>query len=393
MGLTDISGSTSHRRRRLTAAALVALGALAAFAVDRAAADQPPNVIVIAGDDHTWPFYGFMGDPIVQTPNFDRLADSGAVFPVAHSSATVCRPSLESLLYGVYPKDKRPPRPGPRRYDAIGHYLQQAGYATYLFGKIWNSPGEYGFLESDQFWWIRPTNVNAALAWIDGRPPTQPWAMWWGTRLPHKGFKAPAHFQQLYASLPIDPTLKLYYANISWLDDLIGQLLDGLESRGLRQNTLIIYVNDNGFWFDAKYSRREDGFRTPIIVSYPAAIPPGQRFDGANLRMAHALDILPTILDYAGLPRPAHLAGTSLRGLVEGTQVEPWREYLFDHQGRFRFVRTQDGFRYWKLGTHRRALYDLNNDPREEIDLSADPAHQARIATLDAVLNAWWNPQ
>ena len=95
-------------------------------------------------------------------------------------------------------------------------------------------------------------------------------------------------------------------------------------------------------------------------MSYPAAIPAGQRFDGPNLRMAHALDILPTLLDYAGEPIPPHLAGMSLRPLVEGTQVAPWREYLFDHRGRFRFVRTQDGFRYWKLGANRRALYDLN---------------------------------
>jgi uncharacterized sulfatase len=377
--------------RRLTAARFVIALALVACAAARATAAQPPNIILIAGDDHTWPFYGFMDDPYVQTPNFDRLADSGALFPVAHSSATVCRPSLTSLLTGVYPKDKRPPRPGPRHHVPMGQYLYEAGYTTYEFGKIWGSPAEFGFFAADPFWWVRPTNLDVAFQWIDAQPTNKPWAIWWGTRLPHKGFKAPSEFQQIYAPLPIDPVLKLYYANISWLDDLIGQLLDGLESRGLRENTLIIYVNDNGLWFDSKYSRNEDGFRTPIILSYPAAIAPGQRFDGANLRMAHANDILPTMLDYAGAPIPPVLAGMSLRPLVEGQSV-PWRQYLFDQQGKFRFVRTTDGFRYWKLGPSRRALYDLNADPRENIDLSGNPAYQGLMSTLDAELDAWWNP-
>ncbi len=366
--------------------------ALLGRAPDCAAQQERPNIIWIIGDDHTWPFYGFMGHPIVQTPNLDRLADSGALFPVGHSAASVCKPSFRSLLTGVYPKDFKRHSRGGNGLPYVAQTLAAAGYATFGYGKLWKKFSEVGFVDSEKSFILPRETIEPILDYIDSHMDSQPWFIWYGTRLPHWPFDAPPQFWALYAGLGLDLAEQGYYANISRLDELIGQLLDGLEARGVRHNTLIMYISDNGFFFDSKLTSREDGFRSPIILSYPDAIVAGQRFDGAKLKMAHALDFVPTVLDYAGLPIPPELEGMSLRPLVEGQSVPSWRTYLFDQRGKKRFLRTESGLRYWKLGKRKAHLFDLNTDPREEIDLIADPTYQAIIPVLDAALDDWWYP-
>ena len=158
------------RTRRAVIAGAVVAGVLLVAGVVKAQVQPPPNMIFIMADDQAWPFYGFMREiqaridaaasdpndplhafphqtqhpsfplpPVFITPNLDRLATRGVVFPVGHSGGSVCRPSLRSVLNGVYMKDFRRHRP------YIPHYLTQVGYNSFGFGKLWQAYAQAGF--------------------------------------------------------------------------------------------------------------------------------------------------------------------------------------------------------------------------------------------------------
>ena len=113
--------------------------------------DSPPNIIMIIGDDHGWLYSGFTGDEIVQTPALDQLADEGTVFTHGYSTASVCRPALQSLLSGLHPdhwariiediqaEQVSPiPQVGQVLYlDTLPRRLKEAGYSSFEAGKYW----------------------------------------------------------------------------------------------------------------------------------------------------------------------------------------------------------------------------------------------------------------
>jgi len=218
----------------------------------------------------------------------------------------------------------------------------------------------------------------------------------------------------------------LSYAMEAWLDDGVRQLVEKLEKAGQHEKTMYVFVIDNG-WCNglvSKGSPFEKGVRTPIFFSLGGTVPAGQRFDD----LVSTLDLYPTILDYAGVEVPATAAGRSLRARIEGRPCEP-REELFgaiypafatkDDQRPERdvyalYVRTKK----WKYiyfvqdvvaernGNYLRIqsietdyptrsagdqdLYDLENDPYEQHNLSGDPAHRQRLAEMKQRVMQWW---
>jgi uncharacterized sulfatase len=367
-----------------------------------AASDARPNIMFIMSDDHPWPAFGFMKTiqdsgtfpvptqhpdyPPIDTPNLDRLAARGAIFPVGASAASKCIPSYRSLLTGLYPLGRS------RENDAsdlkVPAHLAGAGYISYGFGKMWSTFENAGFTHGGVRDWDAPrVTLDPIWGFIDARDEGgPPWFVWYGPRLPHEGYTESERYRALFpTSLFKDrgEVGRKHYANIMLLDYWIGQLLDGIEARGLNENTLIVLMSDNGYLMrNSKDRSGENGVRTPFLVSLPSVIP-------ANLvlpQMVHSVDVLPTLLDYAETAPPAGIDGTSMRQYIEDPSL-PGRDFLFSRFGKqLLFLRSRDGFRFG-LRNGRSELYDLTVDPDELNNLASHPDYRARVPALQHALS------
>ncbi|HUP49707.1 MAG TPA: sulfatase [Thermoanaerobaculia bacterium] len=189
--------------------------------------------------------------------------------------------------------------------------------------------------------------------------------------------------------------VKNYYRVLLSVDENVGRVLDFLDQNGLRENTIVVYTSDNGFFLGEHglYDKRlmyEPSIRVPLAVRYPARVAPGS-VDRSN--MVLNVDVAPTLLQLAGVPVPLGLHGRSMVPLLLGAKV-PWRdaflyeyyEYPAGHCARkHRGIRTDR----WKLihffeQPQEWELYDLQNDPDETRNLAGSRAHAATMATLKA---------
>jgi arylsulfatase A-like enzyme len=194
--------------------------------------------------------------------------------------------------------------------------------------------------------------------------------------------------------------LKGYFAAVTAMDLNVGRLLDRLEEMGLRENTLVVFVSDNGFscghhgfWGkgNGTHPRNmyENSIKVPAIFSHPGSLPQGHVTDA----MVTAYDFMPTLLDYVDLPRPEgrNLPGRSFLPTLRGEAAEGHEAVMvYDEYGPVRMIRTAE----WKY-THRypdgpHDLYDLVNDPDERQNLAADPAQAPRIRDLRGQMEEWF---
>ncbi len=349
-----------------------------------------PNILLVIGDDHGYPFYGFMGHKVVKTPVMDKLVREGALFPFCHNSSPACMASLETILVGLYPKDFSAGKT-PTDYT-MPKALKPAGYATYGIGKFWSGFGKRGFDD-----YVQKSNMLIArrtmepiFDYIDGHL-DKPFFAWYAPRLPHVPLNAPQKYRDLYPNE--EKEAQGYYANISWFDEKLGELVAHLEKRKIRDRTLILYVSDNGYFLPkSKSVFGENGYRTVLFANFPGVIPPGLRYED---KLTHTIDILPTFLDYAGLPARKELEGRSLRPLLEGKKETPWRKYLFGQDTRGSSRRSPASNRYavnpdrMKLYTERNQLFDLKSDPNEDKNLIADPNYKALVDELRRAVEGW----
>lgn len=404
--------------------------------------DVPPNIIMIIGDDHGWLYSGFTGDEIVQTPTLDRLAQEGTVFTHGYSTNSSCRPALQTLLSGLHPnhwariiEDIQANQVNPIRQidqvlylDTLPRRLREAGYSSFEAGKFWEGTYAMGGFDAGMADVITYGSNNAGQDFA--RPSIQalwdfldetedPFFLWLAPMLPHVPFDPPREFTSLYENLGLTPTALTYYANITRLDRFVDRVLEGLAERGIQENTLIIYVSDNGWeqdpyiehWFGAiiggsrgKFSNYELGFRTPIIFHWPGVVPAGERLSD----LVSFEDLYATILDYGGVSPGVHELGISLLDRVHGEET-PVRDQLFGLQQTRRttkeewipgsglgalfkaedvgFART-DTWRYISfMDQGRSELYLIEEDPLEQVNLIDDYPEVAE--ELDRDLARW----
>ena len=369
------------------------------FACVSVAAAKPPNIVLIIGDDIEWSHYGFMAHPIIQTPNLDRLAAEGAVFVQGQVPASICQPTLQTLLSGLHPlqwiskRDALPPAPLRQevaRYRTLPRELQRSDYLSWEGGKLWEgSYAQAGFthglateptdaigIGGEDFGRSKEAPLEPLLEFLDivGR---RPFFLWFAPSLPHVPFDPPKELLDLYVADPPYPRIaQRYYAQVTRLDALIGALLDELEARGLRRNTLIVYLGDNGWGRGfispgpgGKGSPYDSGTRTPIIFSWPGHIRAGIREE-----VVAAEDLFPTLLDFAGLRSPSDRAGVSLREALVGGAAVPRQEYVSWQLARGvfvgAFVRTRE-WRYIFRRNFTEELYHIPTDPYEQENLAA----------------------
>ncbi len=188
---------------------------------------------------------------------------------------------------------------------------------------------------------------------------------------------------------------RAYYATISFVDAQIGRVLDALDRLGLRENTIVVFWSDHGYllgehglWM--KQSCFEESARVPLIIAAPGAKARGK----ASPRTVELIDLYPTLADLAGLPKPAHVEGASLRPLLNDPKAK-WARPAFTQVQRGGFpgytVRTER-WRYivWDDGGKGAELYDHEKDPRELKNLASQKKFAKVEAELQALVRANW---
>jgi arylsulfatase A-like enzyme len=185
----------------------------------------------------------------------------------------------------------------------------------------------------------------------------------------------------------------MYHRLTERVDGEIGELLDGLKQAGFENNTLIIFTSDHGD-MDASHHLMskcipyEESVGVPLLLKYKGNIP-SNKTDSTHL-ISTGLDILPTLCDYAGVKKPEHLLGESLRPLAEGERVESWRPYVASESDWFRMIRSQR-YKYcaFAIADKKELLVDMENDPGEMRNLADDPDYQDVLIEHRRLLADW----
>ncbi len=414
-------------------------------AASRSPGDRPPNVVLIMTDDQGYGDFSNMDHPYLKTPNLDRLRSESVSFE-NFLVAPVCAPTRAGLLTGRYTYRTGTHDTYQSRVNmwpdekTIAEYLKDAGYATGLFGK-WHLGYNYPLRACDQgfdtyiTWQEMQHSRQFPLMEEDGRfvfypefmsnvfcdkasefirkNKERPFFCYYPLFLPHTH---PDNLQVLEKYVErfrqfdeLTEGSREIFGMIEMADELIGRLLGTLDREGLRDNTIIIFLSDNGAvprryrdgtpepnagFRGHKNQVYEGGIRSPFYVRWPSRLPAGTTVK----QMGSYIDILPTILDLCGvLPdkweKP--LDGLSLVPLLTGA-AEPWPDRSFfmhfirGGPEQIRAAKWENGCvrtDRWKL-VNGKELYDLESDRNESDNLAQQ--HLARVAEMRAAYEAWF---
>lgn len=405
-----------------------------------AVAAPRPNIVIFVADDLGWDDCGAYGRPQVGTPNIDGLAREGLRFTSAFLTCSSCSPSRASILTGRWPHNTGAEQlhwPVPAEQVLVSEPLRKAGYWTAAAGKWHLGPEVKG-----QFDLVAEGKADRWLPTLAQRPADKPFFLWLASTDPHRPYKPgatePPHDPQKVVVPPYLPDvpetrrdLALYYDAISRLDRDMGQVLAELDRSELADNTLVLFLTDNGRPFPrCKTTVYDSGIKTPFIVRWPRTIAAG----GTCAGLVSSIDIAPTLLELAGAAPSPTFQGSSLAHFLRDPKASGdaavfaehnWHDYTsYDRAvrtSRFKYIRN--GYldlpltppadavsgptfqamrvlqRSGKLTAAQQAcfqtprpaeeLYDMANDPDELHNLAADPAYAAELARLRAMLDAW----
>ena len=430
-------------------------------------ATQPrPNVVMLISDDQTWTDFGFMGHPVVNTPHLDRLASEGLLFPHGYVTMSLCRPSLASMITGLYPHQSRIATAyplgtpmldhPPRLFARTGEYwrlhqrmiqfidfiptlpslLGEWGYKSLQTGKWWEGHfGRGGFTSGMTLgtpikgdtkrvaWNWRGGDRGVAIAREVGLKPIydfiehvedRPFFIWYAPAIPHNPHNPPQRLLEKYVDKTESVHIARYWAMCEWFDETCGELLDYLDRNDLAENTLVVFVVDNGYipridapgadYARSKGSTYDGGIRTPIILRWPGRIEP-RRDDG----LVSIVDLAPTILTACGLKPTEQMSGLDLLDPVALAARKAIFGAVYTHSAADinrpeRSLKARWGIESnWKLIvpgiayvedpqiSRRYELYNLEADPHEKNNLAA--AHPDRVERLRLAINQWWPAQ
>lgn len=417
------------------------------------AQSQLPNIIYILSDDHAWTDYSFAGHPHIQTPNIDRLAAEGLTFSRGYSTAPLCSPSLASIITGLYPQQHKITGNDPtfafsgNRYNpdwqvtrsklyreeylkefqkqqTIPMLLKDLGYLSFQSGKWWGGHwSEGGFTHGmthgdptrggrhgDEGLKIGREGMDPIFDFMDEAiEKKKPFFVWYAPFLPHSPHTPPDSLLQKYLPKAPTKTIASYWAMIEWLDITVGQLVDRLEEKGLTENTLVVYVTDNGWIQDpekpniyapgSKQDPQDMGIRTPIIYKWPKKIKP--KMDTENL--ASSIDIATTTLAAVGLKPLESMQGINMmdqkavakrktifsldftHDMVAANQPEKSLESRMIITSKWKMIVPEETNANLKSVL----LYDILKDPKEEKNLAS--ANPEVVGSLMKQLDSWWN--
>ena len=410
-----------------------------ALAVTARAATKP-NIIFILTDDQGYGDISAHGNPLLKTPNLDRLHGESARFTDFHVSPT-CAPTRAALLTGrhefrngvthtIEERERLTP-------DAItlAQVLRRAGYATGIFGK-WHlgdepdrQPGQRGFgevfihgaggigqsypgscgdapgntyfdpliLHNGTFvkthGYCTDIFFSRAIEWMDGQLDAHiPFVAWIATNAPHEPLSCPPEYERPYAGL-VPAKVATFFGMIANIDENVGRVLAKLEEWGIEKNTLVIFMNDNGgtagvkVWNagmrGAKVTPWLGGTRAASFWRWPGTFAPGDR-----LQLTAHVDFFPTLAELAGAElgekERAQVEGRSLVPLLRDSAA-PWPERtLFTHVGRWKHGEAAAA-KYLNCSVRTPRWHLVNVHPKAEkawqlFDVQADPGEQHDVA-------------
>jgi arylsulfatase A-like enzyme len=441
----------SHFLRAAACAAAVSL-----FAADGVAAATPkaqpaakPNIVYIVADDLGWKDVGFHGSQVILTPTIDKLASGGAKLEQFYAQP-MCTPTRAALMTGRYPL-----RYGLQTAVILsGHTyglatdewllpqaLKTAGYRTAIVGK-WHLghadrkywPRQRGFDyqygpligEIDYFthqqhgvvdWYRNNERVveegysttllgNDAVKLIESHDPKVPLYLYLTFNAPHTPYQAPPEYLDRYKSVE-DPSLRAYAASITAMDDQIARVLQALEQRGMRKNTLVLFQSDNGGtrnamfagegdmskikipcdngpYRDGKGSLYEGGTRVAALANWPGHIPAGSTVSG----MLHVVDMFPTLLHVAGVTASEGkpLDGLDAWATIAEGRPSPRTEIVYNVEPFRAGLRQGDWKLVWRTPLPAAIeLYDIAADPSEKSNVADQ--HPDIVAALQKRVN------
>jgi len=436
-------------------------GGLAAMATGAKPA-RKPNIVLIYADDMGWGDVGYHGVKDIVTPNIDALAAGGMQMAQGYVSASVCGPSRCGLLTGVHqqrfgcganppekgwPDNPRFPLAGlPLSQPILPQYLKKVGYRTGVIGK-WHlgihktmRPLKrgfdefYGFLNgAHSYTRSAATFVGNASLWpifendrivkFDGyltdvfadkavdfirRNKTKPFFLYHAPNAVHAPWEVPEPYLKRVRHI-IPENRRLYAAMVLALDDSVGRIMKTLKAEGLADNTIVMFISDNGpphgqkpintpgdqmasagplrGWKGDCY---EGGIRVPFVINWPGVLKPGSRYDQPVI----TLDIMPTLLAHLGMDHSGQglsFDGTNLLPHLTGKKTARPHDILYWRRDSDYAIRRGD----WKLtwndgrptGPNRAELFDLAGDPGERHDLIKK---RPRIASeLQKLFDKW----
>lgn len=419
-----------------------------------------PSLLVVLADDLGWGDLQCQGQSRIETPHLDRMAAEGMRFEAGYAGSTVCAPSRSVLMTGLHTghtrvrgNDRIPLRPED---TTVAEVLREAGYRTALFGK-WGlgNPGStghplrqgferfYGFTDQVHAHNSWPTHLlegedrvplanlvpnegqwgqgkaternewapgrihEEAVGWLRGLREEDPFFLYYATTVPHAnneagndGMEVPSLLQYADRDWPLRQ--RQHAAMISTLDAQVGELLATLEELGRAEDTLVLFLSDNGPHREGgndpdfadsngpfrgiKRALTEGGIRVPFLARWPGTVPAGV----VEPSPVHFQDLFATACSLAGTAAPAGLDSRdllpTLRG--EGPPPEAPLHWEFHERGSAEAVRLGR----WKairrpMETGPVQLYDLLADPSEEQDLAGLPEHAATVERLAGLMD------
>ena len=411
------------------------------LALETAVTARPPNIVVILTDDQGYADISFnpQHPKEVSTLHLDALARESVWFSQGYVTGNVCSPTRAGLLTGRYQQRAGVYTAGEggrgiAQTEAIfPKFLKPTGYVSGAFGKwhlgltVEQSPvGRgfdewYGFLGRGAHDYLKLDDSEGSPMYRNGQPikdegylttrltdetvvfiqkyKAQPFYIHLAYNAVHSPAQAPAEDIARYKKQfpEITEARAILMAMLHHLDLGVGRVVDTLKKEGLWENTLLVFLTDNGGskamsavntpLRGAKQQNYEGGIRTPFIVSWPAAFKGG----GTLATPVSSLDILPTALEAAGvaLLTAKPLDGKSLLPLLTGKTSRHIDTFYWSEGGAAGGFAVRSGD--WKLvqqrGQTRIELFDLANDPAEKSDLA--PQNAAKVAELTKLYDIW----
>ncbi|MGQ1910321.1 arylsulfatase [Marinifilum sp. RC60d5] len=413
---------------------------------------EKPNVILIVTDDQGYGDLACHGNPIIKTPNIDKLHSESVRLTNFHTGTT-CTPTRAGLMTG-----RNSNRNGTwhtiggcsllnEKETTVADVFSENGYTTAMLGK-WHLGDMYPFRPQDRgfqtafynggggvgqtpdYWnndyfddtYFRngkPEKVEGfctdvwfkeAKKFVDANQ-DKPFLLYLSLNAPHGPYNVPEQYYKMYENADLKPHQKRFYGMISNIDERVGELREYLKEKGLSENTILIFMTDNGtsaglaydkkanktYGYNAgmrgtKGSHYDGGHRVPFFISWPNSIPKEGR--DINSLTAH-VDLLPTLVDLCGLKHTfqSEMDGQSIKSLIlnESTKTDFDKRMLvtdtqrikWPKKGRNSCVMTTR----WRLidGVE---LYDINDDPGQKVNVAN--AYPDVVTEMNAFYDKWW---
>ena len=426
---------------------------VATLAAPLLAADSRPNIVFVLTDDQGYGDIHSHGNPVVKTPNLDRLREQ-SVRLLDYNVSPTCAPTRTALYTGrhefksgvthtIYERERM-----SLRSTTIAQVLRDAGYSTGIFGK-WHlgdapeyQPNQRGFEESfihgcggigqvypgtcsdapGNTYFDPAINHNGkfektkgyctdvffaqALSWVDAkRNSGKPLFALITTNAPHVPLQVPEAYQRMYPDL--DQNTAKYFGMVANIDENVGRLMGKLKEWGMERNTLLVFMTDNGGTGGVKVfndgmrgmknTPYRGGTRVPAFFRWTGTLQPGER---AALT-AH-IDLFPTFVELAkaSVPKGLQLDGRSLVPLLRNANAGWSDRYLFTHCGRWDKGKAAEAkYERCRVRSNRYSLINIGKEKKWELyDLLTDPGEKTDIAAgqpgvvakMDAAYEKWW---